>query len=132
MQFTFRNLLAQGVIASFLLTGAVAPTVAQERYRERDRYSVDARDLVQRAQADLQRLRDLSPRKEKERERIENALKRLSDFDRSLSKNKFDKDRLNEAIEDLKNVVDHNTLESRDRDALNADLADLRLLRSSH
>lgn len=131
MQFTFRNLLAQGVIASFLLTGAVAPTVAQE-YRERDRYSVDARDLVQRAQTDLQRLRDLSPRKEKERERIENALKRLSDFDRSLSKNKFDKDRLNEAIEDLKNVVDHNTLESRDRDALNADLADLRLLRSSH
>jgi hypothetical protein len=130
MQFTFRNFLAQGVIASFLLTGAVAPTIAEERYR--DRYSVDARDLVQRTQRDLQRARDLRPRNDKERERIENALKHLSDFDRNLSKNKFDKDRLNEAIDDLKNVVDHNTLEPRDRDALNADLGELRLLRSSH
>jgi hypothetical protein len=132
MKFTIRNFLAQAVIASFLLTGAVTPSVAEQRYRDRDRYSVDARDLVQRTQADLQRARDLRPRNEKERERIENALKHLSDFDRHLSKDKFDKDRLNEAIDDLKNVVDHNTLEPRDRDALNADLGELRLLRSSH
>jgi hypothetical protein len=130
MQLTFRNVLVQGVIASFLLAGAVAPTVAQERYRNRS--SLDARDLVQRVQGDLQRVRDLGPRDDKERERIDNARKHLSDFDRSLSKNKFDKDRLDEAIDDLKNVVEHNTLESRDRDMLNVDLGDLRQLRSFH
>lgn len=128
MKLMLRNFLAQGVIASFLLTSAVAPSFAQESYRNRS--ALDARDLVQRVQADLQRVRDLGPRDGKERERIENALKHLSDFDRSLSKNKFDKDRLNESIEDLKNVVDHNTLESRDRDMLNTDLGDLRQLRS--
>jgi hypothetical protein len=36
---------------------------------------------------------------------------------------------LDDAIDDLKNVVQNNTLNSRDRDTLAADLADLRTLR---
>ena len=130
MRFRVRNVLAQVAIASFLLTGAVAPTAAQDRYR--DRFSVDARDLVQRVQSDLRRVRKLGSRNDKERERLDNALKHLSDFDRNLSRNKFDRDRLDESIDDLKNVVEHNTLESRDRDALNADLTDLRQFRAAH
>ncbi len=49
----------------------------------------------------------------------------------NLSKGKYDRDRLDEAIDDVKNVVENNTLESRDRDALTADLRDLRLLRET-
>jgi hypothetical protein len=88
-----------------------------------------ARSLVDRVAEDLRHAEKVNHAKEKERERIENAQHHLSDFDRSLSKGKFDKDRLDEAIEDLKNVVDHNTLTPEDRDALNADLRDLRQLR---
>jgi len=90
-----------------------------------------ARNVVQHTQDDLEQLRRQGPRNDKERERIDNARKSLSDFDRSLSRNKFDKDRLDQAIEDVQNIVDKNTLQARDRDALRADLADLRKVRST-
>ena len=108
-----------------LLVFSGLPTQAQGRYEE-------ARTLVMRTQEDLKRAEGFTREKKDERERIENALRRLSDFDRSLSKNKFDKDRLNEAIEDLKNMIDHNTLAVEDRDALRQDLQDLRALRERH
>src|SRR4051794_39836172 len=89
-----------------------------------------ARSLVQRVQDDLQRLLDKKTRSGKERERIENARKHLSDFDRNLRNNKFERDRLDEAIDDMKNVGNSNTLEPIDRDNIAADLRDLRELRS--
>lgn len=108
-----------------LLGLAGLPAQAQGRYEE-------ARSLVMRTQEDLKRAEGFIREKKDERERVENALRRLSDFDRSLSKNKFDKDRLNEAIEDLKNLIDHNTLSVEDRDALRQDLQDLRALRARY
>ena len=51
------------------------------------------------------------------------------DFDRDFTRGHFDKGKLNTAIDDLKNVVDHNTLDPQDRDALTADLRDLRVMR---
>jgi hypothetical protein len=86
--------------------------------------------MVQRVQDDLQRLLDKRPRDGKERERINNARKHLSDFDRKLRENKFDKDRLDSSIDDVKNVVENNTLEPEDRDMMSADLKDLRGLRA--
>jgi hypothetical protein len=53
----------------------------------------------------------------------------LSEFDRELRAGRFDKDKLDTAIDDLKNVVKNNTLESHDRDTLSEDLANLRTLR---
>jgi hypothetical protein len=53
----------------------------------------------------------------------------LSEFDRELRRDHFDKDKLDSAIDDLKNVVKNNTLESHDRDQLASDLSDLRTLR---
>ena len=90
-----------------------------------------ARDLVERVQDDLQRAADFTRNNEKERERYFNVQHHLSDFDRELRKNHFDKDKLDTAIDDLKNVVKNNTLESRDRDALASDLSDLRTLRDT-
>lgn len=111
-----------GAGAATLLAIVLTLPAAAQRYD-------DARGLIQRTQDDLSRLRDAGPRNEKERERIENARKHLSDLDRNLEKNHFDKDRLSEAIEDVQNVLDHNTLEARDRDALRADVTDLRAFR---
>jgi len=88
-----------------------------------------ARDLVSRVQDDLQRAADFTRNNEKERVRYENVQHHLSEFDRDLRRDHFDKGKLDTAIDDLKNVVKNNTLEGHDRDALAADLSDLRTLR---
>jgi hypothetical protein len=61
--------------------------------------------------------------------RYENVQHHLSEFDRELRRHHFDKGKLYDAIDNLKDVVKDNTLESHDRDALAADLSDLRTLR---
>jgi septal ring factor EnvC (AmiA/AmiB activator) len=99
------------------------PAYAQGRYD-------NARDLVSRTQEDLRRVANITREKKDERERIDNTQRHLSQFDRALSRNKFDKDKLDAAIDDLKNVIDHNTLAVEDRDLLNRDLQDLRRMRS--
>lgn len=88
-----------------------------------------ARDLVSRVQEDLRRAADFNRDKEKERQRYEDAQHHLSDFDRDLRRDHFDKGKLDQSIDDLKDLVQKNTLESHDRDALAADLADLRAIR---
>ena len=55
----------------------------------------------------------------------------MSQFDRELSRNRFDKDKLDSAIDDVNNVVERNTLDPRSRDNLRQDLSDLRRLRET-
>src|SRR5271168_1355103 len=88
-----------------------------------------ARDLVARVQDDLQRAADFTRNNEKERSRYENVQHHLSEFDRELRRDHFDKGKLDDAIDNLKEVVKNNTLEGHDRDALASDLSDLRTLR---
>jgi hypothetical protein len=90
-----------------------------------------ARDLVARVQNDLQRAADFTRTNEHERVRYENVQHHLSEFDRDLSHDHFDKGKLDGAIDNLKDIVKKNTLESHDRDALAADLSDLRTLRDT-
>ena|SRR6202011_1267206 len=90
-----------------------------------------ARDLVARVQGDLERSAEFVRSNEKERERYHNVQHKLSDFDKELRNGHFDKGKLDDAIDDLKNVVKNNTLESRDRDILATDLSDLRTLRDT-
>lgn len=118
-----RLLVLSVIIAISFALGTSLPVTAQDRY---DR----ARDLIARTQEDLRRIADLTREKKDERERIDNVQKHLSEFDRELSKNKFDKDKLDTAIDDLKNLVEHNTLAVEDRDLLNRDLEELRQMRS--
>jgi len=113
-------------IALFLLAGGAETSALAQRYHNFE----NVRGIVQRTQDDLGQVRSQGLRNDKERERLDNARKHLSDFDRNLSKNKFDKGRLDSAIDDVKNVVENNTLEARDRDALTKDLADLRRVRA--
>ena len=100
--------------------------LAQAQYR----YG-NARDLVLRTQEDLRRAAHFTRGDKKEQERFDNAQRHLSQFDRALSKGKFDQEKLDAAIDDLNNVIEHNTLAASDRDALTQDLRDLRDLRSS-
>jgi hypothetical protein len=97
-------------------------------YSQDGRYG-NARSLVARVQNDLRRAEHFTPPNGKEKERYFNAQHHLSQFDRELERGRFDKDKLDEAIDDVKNVVENNTLSPRDRDVLSGDLRDLRELR---
>lgn len=141
MKSQIRNLLAFGTAFCLLFGSSSKLAFAQgyERYERNEdvrapnyRGYDDMRGVVQRTQDDLRQVRREGARNNKERERIDNARKHLSDFDRNLSRNRFDKGRLDSAIDDVKNVVEHDTLEARDRDALKTDLEDLRHLREIH
>ena len=111
----------------FSIGGTSLLAYAQEHESEHEHGHT--RDIVDRVQADLERAADFTRSNGKESERYHNVQHHLSEFERELKRGRFDKDKLDAAIDDLKNVVKNNTLESKDRDALAADLSDLRTLR---
>ena len=111
-----------GFVLATLLIAATAMVSAQGRYGT-------ARGLVDRVQRNLRRAEHFTPPSDKEKERFHNAQHHLSEFDRKLSQGKFDKDKLDEAIDDVKNVVENNTLSAEARDVLTRDLGELRELR---
>ena len=123
------SVISRRTAASQFLLGVLSAAGLLVRGQEHEHGN--ARDLVDRVQADLQRAADFTRNNEKERDRYHNVQHHLSEFDRELRRGKFDKERLDVAIDDLKNVVKKNTLESRDRDALAVDLSDLRTLRDT-
>ncbi|MGH9822221.1 MAG: hypothetical protein ACREDR_03025 [Blastocatellia bacterium] len=106
-------------------------TSASATAAQRDRYN-HARAVVSRLQEDLRHAEGTASQHKhsKDAERIDHAMRHLSDFDRSLSKGKFDSGRLDRAVSDVQNIVDHNTLSPEDRDNLMSDLHDMRSMRS--
>src|SRR5229473_5643955 len=122
MSLQLRRFRAPLTVLCLTICCASLPASAQVRHE-------DARGLIQRVTDDLQRVRDMGNRNGKEKERVDNALKHLSDFDRNWTRHNFNQGRLDSAIDDIKNVVKNNTLEPRDRDILTADMRDLREFR---
>jgi gamma-glutamyl phosphate reductase len=113
-----------------LVGPAVAPFTAAATAQS-TRYD-DARRVIDRTQNDLQSASGiLQKNNKKDLERVRNAQKSLTEVDRSFSKGKFNKDRLDSAIDDLQHVLDHNTLQGHDRDMLMQDVTDLRAIRSN-
>jgi hypothetical protein len=116
------------VTGSFSPSAFGTPQEQQGYYREHP----DLRQLVDQTQNDLRSARELEHEKGKEQDRYRHAQKSLSTFDRHLTKGKFDKDTLDQAIEDIQNILDHNTLQSSSRDALLSDVQNLRMARKAH
>jgi hypothetical protein len=114
----------------FLTIGAVLLALVSSMPAQRGGFD-DARAFVGRVQRDLQRAGEMT-QNGKERERISNAQRHLSAYDKGLSQNKFDKGALDDSIRDVENVVQHNTLQPQDRDNLQADVNDLRVMREKH
>jgi len=115
-----KTMLTQSVAAVLLAAVSLAAQVT------------DPRGVIDRTQRDLSRSVEFERHKGKEAARYENAQHHLSDFDRDLTRGHFDKGKLSQAITDVKNLVDHNTLDPDLRDALEADLQDLRPVRAEH
>jgi hypothetical protein len=126
------------LLPAALLVLGLCPMANAQRDRHDDQYEgrhergpyARAREMVGRVLRDLERAERSSGAEGRERERYQNAQRHLSQFDARLSQGDFDKDKLDVAIDDLKNVVEHNTLSPRARDNLADDLRDLRQLRA--
>jgi hypothetical protein len=88
------------------------------------------RDLVARTDRDLRKMEHIDRFSAKDRDRYDNTLRHLSEFDSGLSRGKYDRGKLDTAIDDLNNVCKNNVLSPGDRDMLQADLRDLRELRA--
>lgn len=127
--------LAAGLSVGLAVAGPLPPTAFGGAQYTEGYYSQhpDLRQLVDKTQTDLRSSSELEHTgKGKQRDRYRNAQKSLSTFDRHLTKGKFKKGKLNKAIEDIQNVLDHNTLQASSRDALLSDVQNLRLARSAH
>ena len=91
-----------------------------------------ALNMVARVQSDVGRVATYSNITEKQRMRYDNLERRLSQVDYDLNRNRFDKGKLSDAINDLKGIIQNNPMDTPDRDRLVHDLADLRTLRDLH
>ena len=89
----------------------------------------DLRGVVDRTQSDLRVASDLG-HGNKQNDRYHKAQDHLSKLDKSLSHGKYNKGALNDSIDELKSVLDHNTLQVSARDALMRDLTDLKVARA--
>ena len=88
----------------------------------------DLRSLVDKTQTDLRTASELA-HGSKQNDRYHKAQDHLSKLDRSLSRRKYNKGEMNESIDELKSILDHNTLQARSRDALAHDLVELKIAR---
>ena len=93
---------------------------------------MDPRALIDRTQQDVGRSMEFERHKGRDVVRYDNAQHHLSEFDREFTRGHFDKGKLGQAINDVKSLVDHNSLEPDLRDALTGDLRDLRVMRAEH
>src|SRR5665213_518402 len=106
---------------SLALVSPVLSAAPKAYSRDHSRDYDDIRGLVDRTQSDLRSASGLE-HGNKQHGRYQHAQDTLSKFDRKLLKGKFDKGELDQSIEHIKAVVNHNTLQPSSRDALTHDL----------
>jgi hypothetical protein len=88
---------------------------------------------VERTMSDLQGIaRANGAYSSRERQRYDNALRHLGEFQDRLRRRQFDKDKLDQAIGDVQNIVDNNRLDRRAKNVLWRDLGALRTMRARY
>ena len=88
------------------------------------------RGLIDRTQADLRAASELEHGNDKQRGRYRDAQEHLSNFDRQITRGRFDKGQLDRSIDNIQGILNHNILQARSRDALMRDATDLRVARA--
>src|SRR5438067_1848979 len=104
-----------------------APMFAQYQrpYEDRD-YPRQDRALFDRVRADLDRASSYPYASRSDRRRFDEARRELFDFESRFDRGRYEKHELDEAIDRLQRVVSYNSLEPRDRGALEEDLRRMR------
>jgi len=120
-----RYFLIAALTALLALSGSAVPSPAH------DAEFADLRSLVDKTQSDLRNASDLQ-HGNRQNDRYHKAQDHLSKLDRSLSHGKYNKGALNDSIDGVKSILDHNTLQASARDALARDLTELKIARDRH
>jgi hypothetical protein len=113
--------------------GTVSPVFSQGYY---DRpYPVPGtvradRSMLDRVRMDLDRAANYPFSSHGDRKRFDEARRGLIDFEARFDRGVYDKHDLDRAIERVQNVATHNSLDPRDRGALDEDLRRMRDFRS--
>ncbi len=143
---SFSSWGARSAFALTLLAGAAGFSQAQDWYHQRpdrheDSYRGDrgydrGRRMVSPVDATIRDLERAASRNggyvsHRERSRFDNAMRHLSEFQDRYYRGRFDRDRLDRAIDDVNNVVRHNPLDRYERDRLWNDLNNLRAFRAN-
>jgi hypothetical protein len=123
--------LSTAVLASaaFFLAGL---SLAYGQFENRPEYSPHAVDaLVAQVHADLDHAYSIWHVKNGERDRLNDAEKKLREFAQKWENHNFDKGELDDAIGRIQQVLDNNRLEGHDRDAISDDVNRLRNMREA-
>jgi hypothetical protein len=88
------------------------------------------RFLFNRVRADLDRAANYTYASRSDRKRFDDAKRDLFDFESRFDQGRYEKRELDHAIDRIQNVVSHNSLDPRDRGALDEDLRKMRDYRS--
>ena len=116
-------------VGLMLVGGSGVATAADWGFKHRGDQYDKLRDVIDRTQTDLRTAADLEPRHNDDHNRYKNAQGHLSSLDRKLVKGKMDKGELDKALDGLKDILDHNTLQASVRDNLMRDMTDLKVAR---
>ena len=123
-----RNLLLTCLAASLALV-----SLAYAQFERGPRYDPhDVSLLVDRVHSDLNHAYANWRFSNDDRERLNNAEKELREFAKDWDHRKFDKDKLDGAIQSIQHVLDRNKLPLDDRDAISADVSQLRSMREAY
>ena len=116
-------------IGGLLLLGGTARAQYRDRYTE-DQYNRYGRSTMNRVRSDLDRL---APRiaylPDFELRRFDAARERLATFERKWERGRFDGEDVNQAIQELREIVDRDRLRPHDRDIMQDCMARLREMR---
>lgn len=112
--------------SAFLGLGLFSSRTLAQEYR----YNPEHRRPVETTIHDLEEIHAHHPFGGRQRERYDNAIRHLQQFgDRLHEGGSFDKDKLDQAIGDVQNVIDHNQMGPEARERLTHDVGELRRLR---
>ena len=115
--------------ASFLLTGI---STAYGQFENRPEYSPHAvTELVDQVHNDLNHAYSVWHLKGGDRDRLNDAEKKLREFAQKWEDHHFDKGDLDDAIGSIQHVLNDNRLEGRDRTAIDDDVNRLRNMREA-
>ena len=118
--------------ASFTAAVLVSILAAHLAQAQAYRYNSENRRSLDSTIHHLQELASHNSYSGREQKRYDHALTHISQFAGRLERGVFDKQKLNEGIADLRNIISNNPMDDRARATLSRDLADLRSWRASY
>ena len=121
-----RRAYSQLLIAASLLAGLATAASAQYYQSPAFQNPNQDRSLFNRARADLDRAALYPYQSRSDRKRFDEAKRDMFDFAARFDQGRYEKHELDKAIDRIQSVLNRNSLDSRDRGALDEDIRRMR------